>query len=98
MIETEKRKIKAECIKIKCLECSNGNKKEVLNCEIKSCPLHRYRTGEKTAEQYTEKLTKQQAIRKYCLECYMYNAKAVKDCSFKNCALWRYRKGTESEN
>lgn len=97
-MRTDKRNTKAECIKIKCLECSNGNKKEVLNCKIKNCPLHRYRTGEKTVEQYAEKLTKQQAIRKYCLECYMDNIKAVKNCIFKDCALWRYRKGKESEN
>ena len=97
-MRTDKRNTKAECIKIKCLECSNGNKKEVLNCKIKNCSLHRYRTGEKTVEQYTEKLTKQQAIRKYCLECYMDNIKAVKNCIFKDCALWRYRKGKKSEN
>jgi hypothetical protein len=32
-------------IKKKCLECSGGDRKEVMACELKNCPLHSYRMG-----------------------------------------------------
>lgn len=33
-------------IRLKCLECSCGNKDEVMNCLIKNCPLYQFRMGD----------------------------------------------------
>lgn len=32
-----------QAIKKKCLECSNGNKDEIRDCLIKTCPLYDFR-------------------------------------------------------
>lgn len=34
-----------KAIRAKCLECSCGSAPEVRNCELKICPLHRFRSG-----------------------------------------------------
>ena len=33
-------------IRLKCLDCSGGSRKEVHNCKIKECPLWPYRRNE----------------------------------------------------
>ena len=39
------RLTRKQAIRKKCLECSGNNKIEVRKCEIKDCPLYRYRLG-----------------------------------------------------
>ena len=34
-----------KAIRAKCLECSNGQFKEVRLCTVKNCPLYEYRNG-----------------------------------------------------
>lgn len=34
-----------KAIRTKCLECSNGQFKEVRLCSVKKCPLYEYRNG-----------------------------------------------------
>lgn len=34
-----------KAIRAKCLDCSNGQFKEVRLCPIKNCPLYEYRNG-----------------------------------------------------
>ena len=34
-----------KAIRAKCLECSNGQFKEVRLCPVKNCPLYEYRNG-----------------------------------------------------
>lgn len=34
-----------KAIRAKCLDCSNGQQKEVRECSIKKCPLYPYRMG-----------------------------------------------------
>ncbi len=49
-----------QAIRRKCLECSNGQYKEIRDCLIETCPLYEFRTGnthpvraEGTGEQIT---------------------------------------------
>lgn len=39
----KKAKTPLEAIRLKCKECSNGQKEEILNCPIKDCPLYPFR-------------------------------------------------------
>lgn len=34
-------------IRLKCIECSGGNKKEVSFCPVEKCPLFPYRLGKR---------------------------------------------------
>ncbi len=36
---------RAKAIRVKCLDCTCNQIAEITNCDIKSCPLWRYRTG-----------------------------------------------------
>lgn len=38
-------------IRQKCLECSNGQPKEVRLCPVKNCALHSYRMGHRPANE-----------------------------------------------
>ena len=40
---SKKPKTPIDAIRRKCQECSNGQKEEILNCPIKSCPLYQFR-------------------------------------------------------
>lgn len=44
------REVLLKAIKKKCLQCSNGQPKEVLLCPVKSCPLYHYRLLAKEGE------------------------------------------------
>lgn len=39
----KKPKTPLDAIRMKCQECSNGQKDEIINCPIKTCPLYRFR-------------------------------------------------------
>lgn len=43
--KTTKRLSPVKAIKIKCLDCSGGVKKEVRECIIQDCPLYTFRLG-----------------------------------------------------
>lgn len=47
-------------IKLKCLDCSCGNRNEVKLCAIESCPLYIYRKGKKPKK--TGQMVAQQEI------------------------------------
>jgi hypothetical protein len=40
-----------KAIRQKCLDCCNGQIKEIRECTIKTCPLHVYRTGHRPKEE-----------------------------------------------
>lgn len=40
-----------KAIRAKCLECCNGQQKEVRKCVIISCPLHEYRMGHRPKDE-----------------------------------------------
>ena len=42
-----KRLTPVKAIRAKCLDCSNGQQKEVRECSIKKCPLYPYRMGKR---------------------------------------------------
>lgn len=44
-MEEKSKLTRKQAIKERCLNCSGYNRKEVKNCEIKECPLYRYRLG-----------------------------------------------------
>lgn len=39
------KKTPIKAIRAKCIECCNGQRKEVRECKINICPLHEYRMG-----------------------------------------------------
>jgi len=45
-----KKKTPLDAIRAKCKECSCGNKEEIINCPIKTCPLWSYRIELKSME------------------------------------------------
>lgn len=50
-MEENERITRGKAIRLKCLDCCCGNSGEVRRCEIRKCPLWRYRMGsEKKAE------------------------------------------------
>lgn len=42
--------IRSRAIRVKCIECQNGQRNEVANCEITDCPLWPYRRGYRCVE------------------------------------------------
>lgn len=34
-----------KAIRAKCVDCSNGQVKEIRECPVKTCPLYEYRSG-----------------------------------------------------
>lgn len=47
----DERITRGKAIRLKCLDCCCGNSAEVRRCELRKCPLWRYRMGsEKKAE------------------------------------------------
>lgn len=45
-----------KAIRAKCLDCCNGQIKEIRECPVKKCALHRYRSGHRPkAEEITVK-------------------------------------------
>ncbi|MEY8331312.1 hypothetical protein AALB81_18645 [Lachnospiraceae bacterium 48-33] len=40
-----------KAIRAKCLDCSNGQFKEVRLCPIKNCPLYEYRNGHRPIDE-----------------------------------------------
>lgn len=41
----EERVTRSKAIRLKCLDCCSGNSAEVRRCDLKKCPLWRYRMG-----------------------------------------------------
>lgn len=41
----EERITRGKAIRLKCLDCCCGNSAEVRRCELRKCPLWRYRMG-----------------------------------------------------
>ncbi len=55
-VRSQKGKIMAKltpikAIRAKCLDCSNGQFKEVRLCPIKNCPLYEYRNGHRPIDE-----------------------------------------------
>jgi len=71
-----------------CLECMNGNSKEVKLCPSTNCSLYPFRFGKGIIGK-----SRLKAIRKECLGCGEGTWKVVKDCEFKDCPLYKYRFG-----
>lgn len=56
LVRSQKGKIMAKltpikAIRAKCLDCSNGQFKEVRLCPIKNCPLYEYRNGHRPIDE-----------------------------------------------
>ena len=43
-----------KAIRAKCLDCNNGKLYEINKCEIKDCPLWRYRSGHRPKDDIAE--------------------------------------------
>ena len=49
----EKRITRGKAIRLKCLDCCAGNSAEVRRCDLKRCPLWRYRMGQESKAEMT---------------------------------------------
>ena len=47
----EERLTRAKAIRLKCLDCCCGQRAEIRNCEIKTCPLWRFRMGKEEQDE-----------------------------------------------
>lgn len=45
---------RSKAIRLKCIDCCCGNMAEVRKCDIKSCPLWRYRMGKEIKDTSSE--------------------------------------------
>jgi hypothetical protein len=94
-IEMEKRAWKSltplKAIRLRCLDCSSYQVKEVRFCEIESCPICAYRLGKKPKEK--PGLTPVKAIKSKCLDCCLGQRKEVVLCPATDCSLYLYRLG-----
>lgn len=50
----EERITRGKAIRLKCLDCCGGNSAEVRRCDLRKCPLWRYRMGNEKKAQPTE--------------------------------------------
>ena len=47
----EERLTRAKAIRLKCLDCCCGQRAEIRSCEIKTCPLWRFRMGKEERDE-----------------------------------------------
>ncbi len=60
----EKRITRAKAIRLKCLECSAQQPSEVRCCEMKDCPLWRYRMGREERDELYENSRQKASVAK----------------------------------
>ena len=75
-----------KAIRLRCLECMNGQPKEVSLCSG-GCALSPFRFGTRG-----EKGSVVKKIREHCLGC-SESASTVRKCPFEDCPLFPYRMG-----
>ena len=46
------RMTRSQAIREKCLDCCCGQRAEIRNCEIKTCPLWRFRMGKEERDEF----------------------------------------------
>ncbi len=73
-----------------CLQCTGGEKREVLSCDatdakFQECPFHPYRLGQKRASV--------KIMRLFCLQCVGGIKSLVRDCDTSDCLIHPYRTG-----
>lgn len=73
-------------IRKKCVECMNGNFKEIDLCPTTDCSLYPFRM-----QKGSKGLLK--AIKSKCIDCGEGTIFAVKKCKFPDCPLFLYRLG-----
>ena len=78
-------------IRMRCLDCSGWETKEVRECDRTDCALHEYRMGKRPKRPAT--MTPVKSMRAYCLWCCDGSAKEVRLCPKRDCALRFYRLG-----
>lgn len=80
-----------KAIRLKCLDCSCYQVKEVRNCDLQDCFLYEYRMGKRPKS--GRKWTPIKAIRQKCLDCCLGQRNEVKLCPAVDCSLYDYRLG-----
>ena len=80
-----------KAIRLKCLDCSCYQVKEIRDCDIKTCPIFEFRMGKKPKS--GQKLTPLKAVRQKCLDCCLGQKKEVELCPSTDCSLYAYRLG-----
>lgn len=80
-IELNRRK----AIHERCLNCVGWESHRVSNCEIDTCSLYPFRSGD---GKQTPK-ARSQAIKEYCREC---TDGKIRDCASEDCPLYLFRR------
>ena len=75
-----------------CLDCMEGNKKEVRECKDKECYLHQYRFGRKP-KQRENNLFVLRSIQLHCQQCREEKRIDVERCNEAGCSLVPFCKG-----
>lgn len=84
---------RGQAIKSFCGECvSGGNQRD---CEMKRCPLYRYRMGREDKGAPGSRMIRSEAIRAFCRSCVCGSGKSVvRLCVSPECPLYPYRTHT----
>jgi len=76
-----------QTIREKCLECSEGEYKEVKNCPCTGCSLYPFLTG----KGHQNPKERDKAIRTECLSCIGGQPSFVSQCDDGGCPLYEFR-------
>ena len=76
-----------KAIRLKCLDCSGYEYKEVRNCPYTGCSLYPFRSGKGTQNP----TDRDKAIREYCMWCTLDQPKEILLCPSGACPLHEFR-------
>lgn len=81
-----------QAIRERCLDCSAGSTKDVIECHITDCALYPFRMGR--GKQNPK--DRNRAIRSYCLWCCAVQPSEVRLCPSNDCPLHPFRQAREN--
>ena len=76
-----------KAIRLKCLDCSGFEYKEVKNCVYTDCSLMQFRTGK---GKHNPK-ERDKALKSYCMECTVDQPYEITNCTSLYCPLYIFR-------
>jgi len=80
---------RTKAVKLRCLDCCCGIKKQIRECDSEDCVLYEIRnTGKFIGERAGSRRNK--AIRDYCASCMGDNQKMIRECTDNLCSFYQY--------
>ena len=80
-----------KAIRLKCIDCSGYELKEVRKCQSEECPLFSLRMGRGSRSTLKQ-------IRAFCMTCCNCQRDKVRVCPTVKCSLWGFRFGKRPKN